>query len=127
MKHFISGVLCISLFLIHPVPQAEESTINGKVKIENQNYFAWQAESNRWISLEDFWLAFVDKNNGLTWEASAKYPPYKQVKEFDTFMAITIKGNCLMEFYHTRWRRANDVRRWDDQFNDYAGCPFVFD
>jgi len=32
-----------------------------------------------------------------------------------------------MEFIHERWRRANDVRRWDDAFNDYAGCPHVFD
>ena len=36
-------------------------------------------------------------------------------------------GLCLMEFFHTRWRRANDVRRWDDRFNEYAGCAKVFD
>ncbi len=36
-------------------------------------------------------------------------------------------GPCLMEFFHTRWRRANDVRRWVAAFNEYGGCPDVFD
>tara|TARA_B100001063_G_scaffold218143_1_gene221279 strand:+ start:986 stop:1114 length:129 start_codon:yes stop_codon:yes gene_type:complete len=35
-------------------------------------------------------------------------------------------GICLMEFYHDRWRRANDVRRWDDKFNQYSACKDVF-
>jgi hypothetical protein len=32
-----------------------------------------------------------------------------------------------MALFHSRWRRANDVRRWDPKFNDYAGCPEVFE
>jgi hypothetical protein len=32
-----------------------------------------------------------------------------------------------MQFFHQRWRRANDVQRWNDRFNDYAGCAHVFD
>lgn len=31
-----------------------------------------------------------------------------------------------MEFFHNRWRRANDVRRWDPLFNEHGGCPDVF-
>ena len=127
MKQVITRFLFVFLcFILQPL-SAEESVVNGKVKVDNQNYLAWNAKSEKWIKIEAFWQKFTEQNNGLTWKASAKYPPYNQLKEFDTFMAITDKGNCLMEFYHTRWRRANDVRRWDDKFNDYAGCPFVFD
>ena len=33
----------------------------------------------------------------------------------------------LMYFFHRRWRRANDVWRWDPSFNRYSGCATVFD
>jgi hypothetical protein len=32
-----------------------------------------------------------------------------------------------MQFHHEKWRRAQDVNRWDDKFNLYGGCPYVFD
>ncbi|MDX1406343.1 MAG: hypothetical protein R3192_17540, partial [Woeseiaceae bacterium] len=64
---------------------------------------------------------------GLTWGRRTDYPPYDQVDELDTMIIELESGPCLMEFFHTRWRRANDVRRWDAAFNEYGGCPNVFD
>ena len=32
------------------------------------------------------------------------------------------QGPCLLEFFQSRWRRANDVRRWDEAMNEVAGC-----
>jgi len=61
------------------------------------------------------------------WPGSSEYPPYAEVGDHDTFLVQTQSGPCLMYFFHGRWRRANDVRRWGDQFNDYGGCPQVFD
>ena len=52
---------------------------------------------------------------------------YEEVKEFDTLVIELEQGNCLMQFYHSRWRRANDVQRWNDIFNEYGGCPYVFE
>ena len=42
-------------------------------------------------------------------------------------MVELAQGPCLMEFFHSRWRRANDVRRWDESHNEFGGCPYVFD
>lgn len=79
------------------------------------------------MDVEVFWLSYVESKGGLTWGRSAEYPIYNQVKEGDTFMVEVAQGPCLMEFFHSRWRRANDVRRWDDSINQYGGCPYVFD
>ena len=50
------------------------------------------------------------------------------VRELDADSALVEveQGSCLMEFFHNRWRRANDVRRWDDKMNTVAGCAYVF-
>ena len=74
---------------------------------------AWDAKKRSWVSIEQFWLNYAAANGGLTWGQSDQYPPYAQVKEYNTFMAEVPGGMCLMEFFHSRWRRANDVRRWD--------------
>ncbi|MCX7552272.1 hypothetical protein OS175_00150 [Marinicella sp. S1101] len=83
----------------------------------------WQPNTD----VEVFWMAYTQSKGGLTWGRSAQYPEYNLVKEGDTFMVELSQGPCLMEFFHSRWRRANDVRRWDDSINEYGGCPFVFD
>jgi hypothetical protein len=100
---------------------------NGEVSIQNEKQVAWNEESKQWLSLEEFWRDYATKNGGLTWGQSKTYPPYNDVNEYDLFMVEVKSGLCLMEFFHTRWRRANDVRRWDDKFNEYAGCKKVFD
>lgn len=88
---------------------------------------AWSLAEKTWVDLETFWIWYADSRGGLTWGRRTDYPRYSEVKEFDTMIIELDRGPCLMEFFHTRWRRANDVRRWDPAFNDYAGCPYVFD
>ena len=74
-----------------------------------------------------FWLAYAARGGGPTWGRGVDYPDYEKVREGDTFM-VEIDGQpCLMEFFHQRWRRANDVRRWDVAFDGFGACPRVFD
>lgn len=87
----------------------------------------WSENSNTWLDVESFWLEYANGNGGLTWGKTTQYPEYSKVKEHDTILIQLEQGTCLMEFFHERWRRANDVRRWNDQLNHYAGCPYVFD
>ena len=77
--------------------------------------------------IEAFWLHYADSKGGLTWGMSSSYPAYEEVEEGDTLLIQLEQGPCLMEFFHRRWRRANDVRRWDASVNSYGGCPYVFD
>ena len=100
---------------------------DGKVTTYEGQTKAWDDHKKSWVSVEQIWLNYADRRGGLTWGRGTDYPPYEQVKEFDTFLVEAQNGPCLMEFFHSRWRRANDVRRWDEQFNQYAGCPYVFD
>ncbi|MGB0893701.1 MAG: hypothetical protein ACPGUD_04780 [Parashewanella sp.] len=100
---------------------------NGEVKVSHGNSLMWNESVQKWQSVEQFWLDFAKNNGGLTWGMTDTYPEYDKVKEFDKILIKVPKGNCLMEFYHSRWRRANDVRRWDDKVNEYGGCPYVFD
>ena len=60
------------------------------------------------------------------WGSGTSFPPYADVNEHDTFLLEVETGTCLMYFFHTRWRRANDVWRWGPEFNEYSGCPDVF-
>jgi|GEM_PF-2082059 len=83
----------------------------------------WKANSH----VENFWMQYVNSKGGLTWTRSEIFPEYSRVKEGDTFWVLMKQGPCLMEFFHGRWRRANDVRRWDTSINAYGGCPYVFD
>jgi len=100
---------------------------HGLIKIKDKNdYQVWSKDVQNWMSVQAFWLAYAEQRGGLTWGQDTVYPPYNQVKELDTMIIQLDSGHCLMEFWHTRWRRANDVRRWDDKFNDYGGCPGVF-
>ncbi|MEZ9820148.1 hypothetical protein AB4238_05940 [Shewanella sp. 10N.286.45.A1] len=100
---------------------------DGEIAMLNGQAIAWDAENEQWLSIDDFWQHWADSRGGITWGHSKDYPPYDQVKEQDTFLVELDGGTCLMEFWHSRWRRANDVRRWDDSFNDYSACPHVFD
>ncbi len=103
-----------------------ESPSHGSFKTDGSAQ-VWHSDKNTWQTPEQFWLDFTEKNGGLTWQQSREYPPYNEVNEHDTFMVEIDSGICLMEFFHSRWRRANDVRRWDDKFNNYSGCEKVFE
>ena len=87
----------------------------------------WSEEDKKHIPVETFWRQYADTKGGLTWGEGREYPEYEKVKEFDTFLVEVDQGKCLMEFFHSRWRRAQDVRRWDPQYNQLLGCPHVFD
>lgn len=87
----------------------------------------WSEKEQRYLTIDGFWREYANERGGLTWGEGKEYPEYSQVKEFDTFMVETEKGKCLMEFFHERWRRANDVRRWHERMNRFGGCPYVFD
>ena len=119
-----SMLICIALILPATAVPAPN---HGEVNERSGQQRAWDADASEWVSLSDFWSRYADTRGGYTWGHSADYPEYDKVKEFDTFLVKTAKGDCLMEFFHSRWRRANDVQRWDDAFNEYAGCPYVFD
>lgn len=100
---------------------------HGEVVSKNGMDLAWDKEQKKFVTLEQFWRDYAKANGGLTWGQSKTYPPYNDVKEYDLFMVEIGNDICLMEFYHERWRRANDVRRWDDKFNEFSACPRVFD
>ncbi|MFT6030495.1 MAG: hypothetical protein ACI8O8_002240 [Oleiphilaceae bacterium] len=79
------------------------------------------------MDVETFWMKYADSKGGLTWGKTATYPEYAKVKEGDTLLIQVKQGLCLMEFFHSRWRTANNVRRWHESINTYGGCPYVFD
>ncbi len=105
-----------------------QSTANGTIDRQTPTaWMAWDAEAGEWTDIETFWLRYAQRKGGLTYGPTKQYPKYEEVNELDTLLIQLPQGPCLMEFFHSRWRRANDVRRWDDAFNEYGGCPYVFD
>ncbi|MGI9328956.1 MAG: hypothetical protein ACR2PZ_27310 [Pseudomonadales bacterium] len=115
-----------TLVLLPILVLAAESPRNGQIRAK-PNVVAWDQAAGAWVSPVAFWKSHAEQRGGLTWGERSSYPPYGQVKEHDTFIIQLSTGPCLMEFFHSRWRRANDVRRWDPRFNEYGGCPNVFD
>ncbi|EAR61261.1 hypothetical protein [Neptuniibacter caesariensis] len=124
-KSLYNGVLAIMISVSSLTAQAEPGEYNGQFKA-GENPLVWSEQASEWISPNQFWLAFAETKGGLTWGQRTDYPEYDQVNEHDTMIIQLESGNCMMEFFHSRWRRANDVRRWDPLFNEYAGCPDVF-
>ena len=114
--------------LITALPYAitAETHRHGEIRFAEKTE-AWDEHFNEWVTPEEFWGNYTLPRGGVTWGVGRVYPPYREVKEHDTFMIKLDTGLCLMEFFHTRWRRANDVWRWDPAFNDYAGCSRVFE
>ncbi|WP_028113235.1 hypothetical protein [Ferrimonas kyonanensis] len=107
--------------------QAQPGDHHGQIKVEQAQWQVWNQSLSRWDSVEAFWDHEAAALGSVRWPSSRDYPPYDQVQEHDTFLVQLDSGVCLMEFFHSRWRRANDVRRWDPAFNDYGACPRVFD
>jgi hypothetical protein len=116
----------IAVLLLSSFSANAETPQDGSFKIDGSAQ-VWSTEKSNWITPEQFWQNFTANNGGLTWQKSREYPPYDQVKEHDTFMVELDSGICLMEFFHSRWRRANDVQRWDDKFNSHSACENVFE
>ena len=100
---------------------------DGQVhNLDNGNFVAWDSIDEQWLAPKDFWQSFAARERGRIWPSDTEFPPYAEVNEHDTFLYQLDSGPCLMYFFHTRWRRANDVWRWGDEFNEFAGCPDVF-
>ena len=99
--------------------------------------YMWHRDKGRWLSVEAFWVEYAQRfaqrneaaglSGGKFWGESVTYPVYADVNELDTLLVVLGDSVCLMQFFHGRWRRAQDVRRWDPRLNDYGACPRVFD
>ena len=100
---------------------------NGELIRTSGEWRAWSAPNAEWLTVEAFWLDYAERTSGRYWGSGVAYPPYREVDEHDTFLVELEQGPCLMYFFHGRWRRAEDVRRWDPSFNNLLGCPYVFD
>ncbi len=105
----------------------KQGDYHGQVISEGKQTLAWHQAKANWLSIDAFWQDWVQNRASKNWPSSREYPIYDQVNETDTFLIQLDSGTCMMEFWHGRWRRANDVRRWDEKFNDYSACPYVFD
>ncbi len=123
LKHFVLLILAVVLWANES--RAEPSSpanVHGTLKDER----VWSANTGDWVPIETFWLQYAKQSAEKFWGQRASYPPYREVSEHDTILIEKGEGICLMEFFHRRWRRAQDVRRWDSAFNDYSACPAVF-
>ena len=100
---------------------------NGQVHDAIEGVEVWDATVAGWVDAETFWYNYAQSSDGKFWGRAAEYPNYNDVSEHDTFLVVLPEGTCLMYFFHSRWRRAQDVRRWDPKLNEIAGCPHVFD
>ena len=124
MRMGIALVLC----LMSGLALSANQPVAGQIKVSGDWVLAWSPGMEQWVPLEAFWWQFVEANErGKHWGEGMKYPSFEDVKERDTFLEITEQGSCLMYFYHGRWRRAQDVWRWDTRQNEVLGCPHVFD
>lgn len=115
-------LLSAAAYAEKPMDPSDGQLYRGASKVQ-----AWSANAEQWLSIESFWLTFTDNNDGRFWGRSTDYPPYNELNERDALLVVVEQGSCLMYFWHGRWRRAQDVWRWDDAFNDQLGCPYVFD
>ena len=125
----ISAVIAVAtLFMLIATSHAEqpENPHDGQIYQSTSGPQVWHARSGTWVGPETFWLDYASENQGRFWGRGSNYPPYREVSEHDTILIEVEAGPCLMYFFHRRWRRAQDVRRWDPAFNDIGGCPRVF-
>ncbi len=120
------ALLILATMLTFSHSSLAQQPTNGELR-GAEHVEVWSKELNKWVSPIQFWRSFAALNGGLTWGERDTYPEYSLVKERDLLIIKLDSGSCLMEFFHRRWRRANDVRRWDTNFNEVAGCPRVFD
>lgn len=118
-----SSVLLVAKALSEP---PAEPTNGQLYYADSDSPLAWSSNSNQWLALDDFWKEYAEASSGKYWGERGDYPRYADVNEHDTVLITGEEGSCLMYFFHTRWRRAQDVRRWDPAQNDALGCPFVF-
>jgi len=126
-KSFVFLSTSLSLVLVSSLVHSQTvQKQHGEVIEESGVTMAWNQHQGVLQSPVEFWLSHAKFIDSAYWGESTAYPKYDDVKEHDTFLVRVPSGVCLMEFFHQRWRRANDVRRWDDKFNNLEGCADVF-
>lgn len=126
-KGFVFLSMSLSLVLVSSLAQSQAvDKQHGEVIEKSGVTMAWNQHQRVLQSPVEFWLSHAKFIGSTYWGESTAYPKYDDVKEHDTFLVRVPSGICLMEFFHQRWRRANDVRRWDDKFNNLEGCADVF-
>ena len=111
-----------SAFAARPANPANGTVYQGDAAVE-----VWHANTGEWVGAEAFWLDYGATGGGKFWGRASEYPPYSEASEHDTLLIEVQGGPCLMYFFHDRWRRAQDVKRWDPAFNEVLGCSHVFD
>jgi hypothetical protein len=124
---FLSAVVAALLVVSHASAESLPGPSNGMIAISDSKVEVWNSRTSEWLSPEAFWLDYATHSEGKFWGRSSEYPSYDQVNEHDTLLIEVQGGPCLMYFFHSRWRRAQDVRRWNTEFNNLLGCPRVFD
>jgi hypothetical protein len=117
----------VALLSITVADRAHAETQHGQASDAGDSFVAYEAHTSRWLTPDEFWRAHIEQQRGHHWGQGERYPPYADVDEHDTFLVVVDGRTCLMEFFHRRWRRANDVWRWNDRFNTYGACAVVFD
>lgn len=123
----MKNLITVFLFLVCISINAQEPEHGSLIKNSNELSQVWNSNKSEWNDVEHFWKNFASESDAKYWGESDIYPKYSEVNEFDTLLIELEQGTCLMQFFHSRWRRANDVQRWDAAFNDYGSCPYVFD
>lgn len=106
-------------------PGSGKRVAHGHMRHFDNRLIVWDSQVKKWVSPSRFWSNYTRRTRAKYWGRMKFYPPYRRVKEHDLVLIETARGTCLMEFYHRRWRRANDVWRWDKGFNQYGGCSNV--
>ncbi len=112
--------VCISLYA-----QTESTLRNGQTRLHNDGFIVWDTQADSWVKPEQFWANYASRKGSRNWGTATTYPPRAKTQPHDVVTIVTPEGVCLMEFYHSRWRRANDVWRWSQRFSNYAGCANV--
>lgn len=112
--------VCTSLYA-----QSDNTLRHGQTRLQGSGFVVWDVQVKKWVKPGQFWANYADRKGTRNWGIATYYPPRANTRPHDVITIITEEGACLMEFYHSRWRRANDVWRWSMRFNNYAGCANV--
>lgn len=123
MKHW---KLTLAITLAVPV-YVQAAPENGALKEGEAALQVWSEARDQWVTPELFFTDDLASLNGPTYGRTHVYPPYAQVKEWQTLVDVLPDGrSCPMVFFHNRWRRLADVRALDVRLRNYGGCQDVF-
>jgi hypothetical protein len=131
MKRTLFGLCLLLLTQLSLADQTPSHSEPSHSQVRHGEFSAegkvYDMTEQKWVNPLEFWHNYAQTKGGLTWGTATRYPNYADVSEFDTLIIEVAQGPCLMEFFHSRWRRANDVQRWNPKFSEVLGCANVFD